>query len=64
MGRIKTKRIKRYTRMVMKESADFTPDFTNNKKVFSGIAQAHSKKIRNIISGYAARLAKKKLQSE
>jgi len=50
--------------MVMKESADFTPDFTNNKTVFDKVALSHSKKIRNIIAGYAARLAKKKLQSE
>ncbi len=64
MGRIKTKRIKRYTRMVMKESADFTPEFANNKKVFSTIALAHSKKIRNIIAGYAARIARKRSESQ
>ena len=63
MGRIKTKRIKRYTRMVMKE-AEFSSDFAANKKVFMTVAVAHSKKIRNIIAGYAARLARRRAQSE
>ena len=48
----------------MKESADFTPEFANNKKVFSTIALAHSKKIRNIIAGYAARIARKRSESQ
>ena len=43
----------------MKE-AQFTPDFNQNKGILAGIAEYHSKKIRNIISGYAARLAKRK----
>ncbi len=63
MGRIKTKRIKRYTRAVMKD-AQFSGDFTENKATFTKVAVAHSKKIRNIIAGYAARLAKKQLQSQ
>ena len=47
----------------MKEG-EFSADFTANKKVFTSVAIAHSKKIRNIIAGYAARIAKKRAQSE
>jgi ribosomal protein S17E len=61
MGRIKTKKIKRMTLKLMKE-AEFTSDFTQNKDIFKSIAVTPSKKIRNIISGYAARLARRKAE--
>ncbi|HLP80298.1 MAG TPA: 30S ribosomal protein S17e [Acidobacteriota bacterium] len=63
MGRIKTKRIKRYTRRVMKET-EFTGEFGANKGKFMEVAKAHSKKIRNIIAGYATRLVKKAAEKQ
>lgn len=61
MGRIKTKRIKRYTRQVMKEG-EFSTDYSANKTKFDEVAKAQSKKIRNIIAGYITRLTKKQQQ--
>jgi small subunit ribosomal protein S17e len=58
MGRIKTKQIKRLTRMVMEESDEFTTDFAKNKEVMDKVALTRSKKIRNVVAGYAARLVK------
>jgi ribosomal protein S17E len=59
MGRIKTKKIKRATVRVMKE-ADFSQSFDDNKKILSSVAKTYSKKIRNIIAGYATKLTKRK----
>ncbi len=58
MGRIKTKQVKRLTKELMKQSDDFTTDFEENKKVISEISSTNSKKIRNVIAGYATRLVK------
>ncbi|MFT4310704.1 MAG: 30S ribosomal protein S17e [Candidatus Woesearchaeota archaeon] len=58
MGRIKTQQTKRLTRMLMASSDKFTTDFTHNKTVVNDIAQVQSKKIRNIVAGYASRLVK------
>jgi ribosomal protein S17E len=59
MGRIKTKKIKRATVRVMKE-ADFSQSFDENKKILASVAKTYSKKIRNIIAGYATKLTKRK----
>lgn len=59
MGRIRTKLTKRLTRKVMKE-AEFTGDFEKNKILLGEIAVTHSKKFRNVIAGYATKLAQVK----
>lgn len=60
MGRIKTQLIKRTTQELMeKHSSDFTTDFTENKKILDTKMKIPSKKLRNIVAGYATRLKKK-----
>lgn len=59
MGRIKTKLIKRITLNLVKNHRDMLkPDFEENKKAVEGLADIPSKKLRNIIAGYATRLMK------
>ena len=61
MGRIKTKLTKRTTIEIMSEHADkFTDDFEKNKARVDELLDIPSKKIRNIVAGYATRLAKNK----
>ena len=60
MGRIKTKLIKRKTRELLSSYGEkFTADFTENKKIIAQLAEIPSKKLRNIVAGYATRLKKK-----
>ncbi len=59
MGRIKTTLIKRNTKKLMKEYGDkISKDFVANKKVVDEKMKVSSKKLRNIIAGYATRLKK------
>lgn len=59
MGRIKTQLIKRITIKLVKNHRDeLKPDFTENKKKVSELADIPSKKMRNVIAGYATRLMK------
>jgi len=59
MGRIKTMLIKRTTQDLMeKHSEEFTKNFDDNKRILDGKAKVNSKKMRNIIAGYATRLKK------
>ena len=59
MGRIKTALVKRTTFELLKdEEIDFSPDFEKNKKLLKNLMP--SKKIRNKIAGYLARLVKAK----
>ena len=59
MGRIKTQQIKRVTLQLMKEYGDqFKEDFNQNKELVSKFTDVKSKKQRNVIAGYATRLAK------
>ncbi|MBU2590339.1 MAG: 30S ribosomal protein S17e [Nanoarchaeota archaeon] len=61
MGRIKTTLIKRNTRKLMENHGDkIGKDFAANKKVVDKETKIYSKKLRNIMAGYATRL--KKLQ--
>ena len=61
MGRIKAELIKRATNNLMKEYGDkFTDDFNQNKKIVSEYVVISSKKLKNIIAGYATRLVKRK----
>ena len=60
MGRIKTMLIKRKTKEIMAEHEDkLTEDFEKNKEIVSKVAHIPSKKMRNVIAGYATRLKKK-----
>jgi small subunit ribosomal protein S17e len=59
MGRIKTMLIKRTTEELMdKHGEEFTTDFNENKKILETKAKLNSKKMRNVIAGYATRLKK------
>ena len=63
MGRIKTKLIKRKTKELFSAvQADLVEDFDGNKAVVSKNMTYKSKKMRNIVAGYATRL--KKAQEE
>ncbi len=60
MGRIKTKQVKRITNELMDTHGDqITISFEDNKKVVSEYLDSESKKLRNMIAGYAARRKKK-----
>lgn len=59
MGRIKTTPVKRATHTIFEKYADeFTTDFDQNKAVVEKHAAFHSKKIRNVVTGYVTRLKK------
>lgn len=62
MGRIKTSMIKRATHELMKQDIDFSPDFNYNKKLLGSTMP--SKKVRNKIAGYIARLEKVKIKAK
>ena len=63
MGRIKTKLIKRKTKELFAVAKDnLVEDFTQNKSFVSEYMTYKSKKMRNIVAGYATRL--KKAQEE
>ncbi len=60
MGRIKTRLIKRVTRELVQTSRDeLTTTFDENKRVVDTYVDAQSKKLRNMIAGYATRLKRK-----
>jgi len=59
MGRIKTMLIKRTTGdLIEKYGEEFTQNFDENKKILDSKTKITSKKMRNIIAGYATRLKK------
>jgi small subunit ribosomal protein S17e len=59
MGRIKTMLIKRTTEDLMAKHGDeFTTNFDDNKRILGSKAKVSSKKMRNVIAGYATRLKK------
>ncbi len=58
MGKIKSKMVKRSTEEMMKIGVKFTGNFKDDKKILGRTMP--SKKIRNQISGYLARIKKKK----
>ena len=57
MGRIKSKLVKRTAHNLLKEENKFNKDFEANKKLIPNLTP--SKKIRNKIAGYLARIKKK-----
>ena len=59
MGRIKTSKIKRVSKEIMKlYKDDLTESYEENKKFIDGKIKVSSKKLKNIIAGYLARLVK------
>lgn len=65
MGRIKTLLVKRITRELMAQhGSEFTQDYYKNKEMVSKFITGSSKKIRNIIAGYATRLVKQQNDPE
>ena len=59
MGRIKTVQIKRITHELVSLHGDkFTDNYEKNKEVLKNLITTSSKKLRNAIAGYAARLVK------
>jgi len=60
MGRIKTALTKRLTHELLEKRSDFTTEFEKNKEIVDKSVELPSKKMRNIIAGYAARLVKNK----
>ena len=61
MGKIKSTLIKRKGKKLVVE-AGFTEDFDNNKRILSSTMP--SKKIKNMLSGYIARLKKQEKQAQ
>ena len=59
MGRIKTRLVKAITQQLLEEYRDsFSTEFTDNKVKVSELTDVKSKKLRNIIAGYATRMIK------
>ena len=54
MGKIKSKTVKRTAHKLIQKGVEFDPDFEKNKKVLGNTMP--SKKIRNRMAGYLARL--------
>jgi len=62
MGRIKTVLVKRVARKLIKEHGqEFTPEFDRNKALVEQYTNVSSRKMRNVIAGYAARLVKQRI---
>lgn len=59
MGKIKTKIIKRTTENLIDRELPFNSEFEHNKKILG--RSMPSKKMRNQIAGYMARLKRQKL---
>lgn len=65
MGRIKTLKVKRIAKKLIKEHAEeFTPEFNKNKELVRGYTDVASTKLRNIIAGYTSRLIRQKMLIE
>ncbi len=57
MGRIKTSKIKRVSKEIMKKYKDgLTENYEENKAFITDKITVSSKKLRNIIAGYLTRL--------
>ncbi len=61
MGRIKTRLVKAITHSMLEEHGDsFTTNYEENKVKVTQFVSVKSKKLRNIIAGYATRIVKAK----
>lgn len=59
MGRIKTRKVKAITMDLLEQNKEqFGTDFNANKLKVNELTNVSSKKLRNIIAGYATRLMK------
>lgn len=59
MGRIKTQLVKRAAWKLMQlHPGTFKKDFSENKTLLTGVSEIYSKKLRNVIAGYLARLVR------
>ena len=59
MGRIKTRLVKAITAQLLEEHRDsFSTDYEDNKQKVADLTDVKSKKLRNIIAGYATRIMK------
>ena len=57
MGKVRTERVKRVARELLKRYPDkFTTDFEDNKKLVESFVKISSTKLRNRIAGYLTRL--------
>ena len=65
MGRIKTTLIKRTTNELLeKHREELTDDFEKNKAAVEKLLTVESKKMRNVIAGYATKLVKAEKKAE
>ncbi len=62
MGKIKTRLIKRTAETLMKEGLSFNEEFEKNKKILG--REMPSKKVRNQIAGYIARVRKREKKEQ
>jgi len=62
MGKIKTRLIKRTAETLMKEDLNLSEEFSKNKKVLG--REMPSKKVRNQIAGYIARVKKREKKEQ
>lgn len=62
MGRIKSALVKRTAKKMLREDNAFTPSFEDDKKILA--SSMPSKKVRNKIAGYLARLRKVQASQE
>ena len=62
MGKIKTRLIKRTAETLMKEDLGFSEDFEKNKRILG--KEMPSKKVRNQIAGYVARVKEREKRKE
>jgi small subunit ribosomal protein S17e len=59
MGRIKTRLVKAITHSLLEEHRDsFSSNYEENKGKVTELTDIKSKKLRNIIAGYATRIIK------
>ena len=58
MGKIKSKAIKKSANILLEKGVKFTDSFEENKKILNDTMP--SKKLRNQLAGFLARLKKKK----
>tara|TARA_Y100000034_G_C6838785_1_gene379277 strand:+ start:286 stop:471 length:186 start_codon:yes stop_codon:yes gene_type:complete len=61
MGRIKTSMVKKASHELLKHDLGFSPEFNDNKKVLKNTMP--SKKVRNKIAGYLARLKRQQAKN-
>jgi small subunit ribosomal protein S17e len=58
LGKVRTEQVKRIARELVEMYEDkFTTDFEKNKQLVDALTNISSKKLRNRVAGYTARLA-------